>query len=191
MKVITVVSGLARSGTSLMMQMLAAGGLPILADEIRRPDENNPLGYFEFEPVKRLRQDSSWLGSAEGKAVKVVYLLLRHLPTTYTYRIILMRRPLPEVLASQRAMLQRSGRTGADVSDDRLAEIFRRQLAQLETWLQRQPHLAVLAVEYHDCLSQPASVARAVNQFLEGGLDERAMAAVVNPSLYRQRSSTR
>lgn len=188
---ITIVSGLARSGTSLMMQMLAAGGLPALADNLRPPDEDNPHGYFEFAPVKRLRQDSSWLIGAEGKAVKVIYLLLPDLPATYNYRIVLMKRPLPEVVASQRAMLQRAGRTGATIPDESLAGIFQQQLTQLEGWLANQPHMTALAVEYHECLSRPASVARAVNQFLGGTLNEQAMAAVVNQTLYRQRFGVR
>ena len=113
---ITVVTGLPRSGTSLMMQMLAAGGIPPLTDYQRKPDESNPRGYFEFEPVKRLRADRSWLDQAHGRAIKVIHLLLRELPTDgiYNYRVILMKRSIKEVLASQRVMLDRQGKTGAD-----------------------------------------------------------------------------
>src|SRR5438046_6429896 len=107
---ITVVSGLPRSGTSLMMQMLRAGGMPVRTDGFRKADEDNPRGYLEYEPVKRTREDSSWVSDAVGKAVKVVYLLLRDLPDGFDYRVILMRRSLREVLASQSAMLMRSGR---------------------------------------------------------------------------------
>src|ERR1022692_2693155 len=94
---VTVVSGIPRSGTSLMMQMLAAGGMPVLAGELRAPDEDNPRGYFEFEPVKRTKRDPAWLREAPGKAVKVVYLLLRDLPAGYDYRVIVMRRDLNDV----------------------------------------------------------------------------------------------
>ncbi len=113
---ITVVSGLPRSGTSLMMQMLVAGGLPALTDAVRSPDESNPRGYFEFEPVKRLRTDASWLEQARGRAVKIIHLLLRELPTDgrFQYRVLFLRRPLEEVIASQSAMLARAGKASAE-----------------------------------------------------------------------------
>ena len=98
--VITIVSGLPRSGTSLMMQMLEAGGMPVLTDGIRDADEDNPRGYYELEAVKRTKDDPAWLHGAPGKVVKMIYLLLYDLPTTYNYRIIFMRRPLSEVVAS-------------------------------------------------------------------------------------------
>ena len=102
---LTIVSGLPRSGTSLMMQMLQAGGLPAFTDRVRSADESNPRGYFEFEPVKRLRTDRSWLPQARGHAIKIIHLLLRELPLdgSLVYRIVFMQRPLEEVLASQRA----------------------------------------------------------------------------------------
>jgi hypothetical protein len=106
---ITVVSGLPRSGTSLMMQMLAAGGLPPLTDNLRDADESNPRGYFEFDPVKRLRSDRSWLDQARGHAVKIIHVLVRELPADgqFHYRLLLMKRPMEEILASQRALLER------------------------------------------------------------------------------------
>jgi len=185
---ITVVSGLPRSGTSLMMQMLSAGGLPILSDGIRAPDDDNPRGYYEFEPVKKTRQDTSWLRLAAGKAVKMVHLLLRDLPPSHEYRVILLNRDLDEVLASQRTMLERSGKKGADLPPERLAAVFRQQLTQLDSWLAQQPNFRVLKVSHRECIQNPASVASAVNQFLDGGLDETAMAAVIDPELYRQRA---
>src|SRR5450432_3057856 len=110
---ITVVSGLPRSGTSLMMQMLAAGGMPLLTDQIRAPDQDNPRGYFEFERVKQIKRDQAWLGSAVGKAVKIIHLLLYDLPPNRNYRVIFMRRNIEEVLISQRKMLQRTARQPA------------------------------------------------------------------------------
>jgi len=112
---ITIVSGLPRSGTSLMMQMLAAGGLPPLTDGERTSDESNPRGYYEYEPVKRLRTDRSWLPQAQGRVVKIIHLLLRELPVEgqFQYRVILMKRPIEEILASQRAMLQRASKAAA------------------------------------------------------------------------------
>jgi hypothetical protein len=187
MSFITIVSGLPRSGTSMMMQMLEAGGLPALTDGVRAPDRDNPRGYFEFEPVKRTRQDTSWVAQARGKAVKMVYPLLRYLPPGYQYRVIMMRRDVKEVVGSQRAMLEHSGRTGAGVSDERMAAIFVEEMKSIGAWLSQQPGFDVLEVDYGDCLLSPPSVAARVNRFLGGVWDERGMAATVDARLYRQR----
>ncbi|MES1260864.1 MAG: sulfotransferase [Acidobacteriota bacterium] len=183
---VTIVSGLPRSGTSLMMQMLAAGGIPLLTDGIRPPDEDNPRGYFEFEPVKSTKKDSSWLREASGKAVKMVYLLLRDLPSSHDYRVILMRRELHEVIASQRAMLRRLGRAGADVGDERLAAIFEEQMKSIAAWLGGQENCALLEVNYRDCIQSPMAAAHGIDEFLGGGLDVPKMAAAVDVSLYRR-----
>lgn len=188
---ITVVSGLPRSGTSLMMQMLAAGGMPVLTDSVRAADEDNPRGYLEFEPVKGLARDAGWVAEAEGKAVKVICVLLRELPADYQYRVILMQRDLREVVASQRAMLERSGREGAAVGDQRLLEIFGNEMRDLNTWLASQGNFEVLEVSYLECLRKPGRAARKVAAFLGAGLysvalDAEAMAAAVDISLYRQ-----
>ena len=188
---VTIVSGLPRSGTSLMMQMVAAGGMPVLTDGVRQADEDNPRGYFEFEPVKRTKADAGWVEDAEGKAVKMVYLLLKDLPDTHAYRVILMQRDLTEVVASQKAMLARLGRTGADVGDDRMAAIFEEQLHSTGLWLRAQTNFAVLEVRHRDCIETPAEVAVSVNVFLGGGLDEAAMASVVDPLLYRRSARKR
>ena len=184
---ITIVSGLPRSGTSLMMQMLAAGGIPPLTDNLRPADESNPRGYFEFEAVKRLRSDRSWLDQARGHAVKIIHALVRELPVDgqFHYRLVLMKRPIEEILASQRAMLEREGKTSADEAT--LAKIFRAQLDQLEKWLAEQPAFSFLAVDYHRLLKEPLAVAREVNAFLQQNLNLEAMAAVVDPALYHQR----
>jgi len=186
---ITVVSGLPRSGTSLMMQMLHAGGLPALTDGLRAADENNQRGYFEYEPVKRLRSDRSWLPQARGQAVKIIHLLLRDLQLdgSLQYRIVFMQRPLDEVLSSQRAMLQREGKAGADPAV--LKKAFESQLAQLDTWLAAQPFIAVMRVPYHQVVQQPQSVAEALTGFLGLGLDTAAMVRAVDPALHRQRGS--
>ena len=185
---ITVVSGLPRSGTSLMMQMLAAGGLPALTDAVRAPDESNPRGYLAFEPVKRLRTDQSWLGHAQGKAVKIIHLLLRELPTDgrFAYRIIFMQRPIEEVLASQRVMLERQGRKSAE--DGALSKIYQSQLSQLHQWLATQSCFHTLAMEYHRVLAEPLASAKEIDAFLGRGLDVAAMSKIVDPILYRQRT---
>jgi len=184
---VTVVSGLPRSGTSLMMQMLHAGGLPTLTDGVRAADENNLRGYHEYDPVKRLRADNRWLPQARGHAVKVIHLLLRELllDGSLRYRIVLMQRPIDEVLASQRAMLQRDGRTGADPTV--LKKAFEAQLAQLDAWLAAQSAMKVLSVSYPQLMREPLPVAEAVSRFLELPLDAAAMARSVDPALHRQR----
>jgi len=184
---ITVVSGLPRSGTSLMMQMLAAGGIPPLTDNLRAVAESNPHGYFEFDPVKRLRSDRSWLDQARGHAVKIIHVLVRELPADgqFNYRLLLMKRPIEEILASQRAMLEREGKASADEAT--LAEIFQSQLEQLEQWLVAQPAFSFLAVDYHRVLKERLEIAREVNAFLQADLNLEAMAAAVDPVLYRQR----
>ncbi|MEP6810925.1 MAG: sulfotransferase family protein, partial [Chthoniobacterales bacterium] len=184
---ITVVSGLPRSGTSLMMQMLAAGGIPPLTDHQRLADESNPRGYFEFDAVKRLRSDQSWLEQARGHALKIIHLLLRELPTDrgFEYRVVFMRRPLAEVLASQRAMLERAGKTAAD--DAVLAKAFAAQIEQAREWLAAAPGVSVLHLEHHDLFENSSAAADRVNAFLGGNLNVAAMLPVIDPALYRQR----
>jgi hypothetical protein len=183
---VTVVSGLPRSGTSMMMQMLVAGGMPALCDAGRAADEDNPRGYHELEAVKHTRRDLSWLLQAPGKAVKVVHLLLYDLPADRAYRVVLMRRDLREVVASQRVMLRRRGQPGAALSDEQLAATFAAQMRQVEGWLARQTHFRFLPAPYAEVVARPAEWAVRVNGFLGGGLDTMAMAAAVEGSLYRQ-----
>ena len=90
--VVTIVSGLPRSGTSMMMKMLEAGGIELLIDRVRVADADNPKGYYEFERVKQIETDQAWLPEAQGKAVKMISALLRHLPADCRYRIIFMER---------------------------------------------------------------------------------------------------
>jgi Sulfotransferase domain len=184
---ITIVSGLPRSGTSLMMQMLNAGGLPALTDEKRAADESNPRGYFEFEPVKTLRANQAWLAGARGRAVKIIHILLRELPTDgrFTYRVILMKRSLEEILASQRAMLQRQGKKSAD--EAALRKIFQQQLLETESYLATHPQFSLLSIDYHDVVESPLTCAKKVQSFLDRDLNAEAMARVVDPALYRER----
>jgi hypothetical protein len=184
---VTIVSGLPRSGTSLMMQMLQAGGLPLLTDGQRTPDASNPRGYFEHEAVKQGRNDLSWLEQAGGKAVKVIHLLLPHLPAPRNYRVIFMVRNLEEVIASQRAMLQQQGRPAATLTDAALAGVFEKQLATVRQWLAEQPHFRVHYVNHRDVIAQPEAAAEQINLFLGGNLAVTRMVAAVNPELYRQR----
>jgi hypothetical protein len=184
---VVVVSGLPRSGTSMMMQMLDAGGLPVLTDNERKPDEDNPKGYYEFEAVKTTKQDPSWLRDAAGTVVKMVYRLLYDLPSDRRYAVVFMKRDLEEVIKSQEVMLDRAGKSGGALDDDRLREIYDRQLAEARDWLSGRQNFDVLYVDYHDVLTDATSVAARLNAFLGGSLDEAAMAAVPDQSLYRNR----
>ncbi len=184
---IVIVSGLPRSGTSLMMQMLQAGGMPLLIDDRRPADADNPNGYWEYEPVKRLQQDNSWMHQAEGQAVKVVSALLPYLPPQYTYKIIFMQRPMPEVLASQATMLERRGAPSGQAEEQTLGTVFAQHLDYTERWLAMQQHMTMLPVHYHETIIDPAVMARRVAQFLDLPLAVEEMARAVDPRLYRQR----
>lgn len=183
---VIVVTGLPRSGTSLMMQMLAAAGVPVLTDSARAADDDNPRGYLEFAPVKAIARDASWLARARGKAVKIVAPLLPHLRDGERYAAIWMERNLEEVLASQATMLERSGRAVGD--DDRvLRRAYERQVDDARADLQRLG-ASVLSVDYARSIAQPDDTAEQVCDFLGGGLDIGAAAATVEPLLYRHRS---
>jgi hypothetical protein len=185
---VTVVSGLPRSGTSMVMKMLEAGGVPVLTDDLRRPDESNPRGYYEFERVKKLREgDHAWLPSARGKAVKVVSALVEYLPDAYAYKVIFVQRNLAEILASQRQMLSALGATRDTVSDEKLAGLFQEHLARVEAWLARRPNMQVLFVNYNQILADPLEQLERIRQFLGLPLDTRGMAQIIDPGLYRQR----
>ncbi len=184
---VTIVSGLPRSGTSMMMQMIDKGGFPALKDEIRVADEDNPKGYYEFEPVKKTKEDPSWLEKAGGTVVKMVYRLLYDLPAEYNYRIVYMRRKLEEVIASQNVMLERSGKEGGGIPDDKLLTVFRAEIDKSNKWLAEQPHFEILYINYNEMIANPAPQVAKINEFLGGGLDTEAMMAVVDPTLYRQK----
>ena len=185
---IIIVSGLPRSGTSMMMKMLAAGGVPVLTDAIRRADDDNPEGYFEFERAKQLdKGDTSWLPEAQGKAVKIISALLLHLPEMYAYRVIFMERDIAEVLASQRKMLERRAAPNT-VSDEKMAAAFRKHLDRVRTELAQRPNCAVLYVQYRDVLGNTAEQALRVQTFLGRALNLDQMGSAVKAQLYRNRS---
>jgi hypothetical protein len=185
---VTIVSGLPRSGTSMMMRMLETGGMPVITDAIREADVDNPRGYYEFEPAKKTKDDPSWLDSAGGKAVKMVYQLLYDLPADRRYRVLFMRREMDEVLVSQRKMLARLGRDDGGIADEKMSALFRSQLAKFEAWAASQPHLTILDVDYNRMVTDPLPLAESVSAFLGGSLDVQAMASVVEPDLYRNRA---
>jgi Sulfotransferase domain len=184
---ITIVSGLPRSGTSMMMQMLDAAGIPIVKDDIRTPDDDNPRGYYEFERVKQIEHDQEWLEDAQGKAVKMISALLNHLPARYNYRIIFMRREMGEILASQKVMLARRQQDTDKVGDEKMAQFFDVHLRQIQAWLATQPNIQVLYVHYGEMMADPRGQAARINQFLGGKLDVEKMSSVVDHQLYRER----
>ena len=186
--VITIVSGLPRSGTSMMMKVLEAGGMEIVTDNLRTADEDNPKGYYELEDVKALKDgDDSWIVGAPGKAVKVISSLLEYLPSNYKYKIIFMRREIAEILASQKQMLIRRGEpSGGD--DQQMAEMFQEHLKRVRVWLANQPHMDVRYVDYNKLMGDPDPEIKAVAEFL--GLTENldTMLAVPDKKLYRQKA---
>ena len=182
---VIVVSGLPRSGTSLMMQMLDAGGVPVYTDKLRTADENNPKGYYEHDAVKNLRKDKRWLTEASGKSVKVISQLLPLLPAKYNYKVIVMIRDLSEVVQSQHKMLVRLGKKKEDTYPARLEMIFKNQVLKANEWLKTNYNAAYLYVNYKDVIENPNEIAEKVNQFLGKDLDVEKMAAVVDKSLYR------
>lgn len=184
---VTIVSGLPRSGTSMMMRMLTEGGIPPLIDNIRKPDEDNPMGYFEFEPVKKTKDDPSWLNQAPGKVVKLVYRLLYDLPAGFSYRVVFMRRKLEEVIKSQEVMLERSGKAGGKLSDEQLINMFRSEMTKCENWMKSQPNFKFVNLDYNEMVNSPTSLVQTLNDFLGGDLNTQAMLEVVDPNLYRQR----
>ncbi len=184
---ITIVSGFPRSGTSMMMQMLEAGGLPVVTDNLRRPDENNPKGYYEYERVKKIKKDSSWLVTCRGKAVKMVSMLLYHLPGDYRYKVIFMRREMNEILASQKVMLNRLGRDEADVGNEEMARHFEKHLRKIEEWLVERHNIQVIYVHYNEVAENPREMTQLVNRFMDEKLDVAKMIRIVDKSLYRQR----
>lgn len=186
---IVVVSGLPRSGTSLMMRMLEKGGLEVVTDHVRAADEDNPGGYFEIERVKQLpKGDVDWLDEAAGKAIKVISALLASLPSGHRYQVILMNRALDEVLASQSKMLARRA-VPAAVDDGRLRRLFEEHMVQIRAWLAERPGFEVLEIDYNRLLSDPEPEIARLQAYLGRQLDGTSMAAAIDPRLYRNRAS--
>lgn len=185
---VVIVSGLPRSGTSMAMKMLEAGGMELVVDDIRTADEDNPKGYYEDERVKDLAglEDTTWFRAARGKVIKVVSSLLNHLPPDNVYKVVFMRRNLHEVLASQAKMLDRRGEASQTDDEDLLA-MYERHLEKVEFQLRFRPNFDALYVDYPNVVSDPAGEARRIADFIGGSLDVVRMAGAVDGSLYRNR----
>jgi hypothetical protein len=186
--VITIVSGLPRSGTSLMMQMLAAGGMTLLSDFKRQADADNPRGYCEWEPAKLLPKEPHRIDQAEGKVVKVISQLLMSIPEGRQYKVIFMERPLSEVLASQEEMLRRRG-TWDSVTQELMTAAFEEHLTEVKAWFLTRPDINVFTLPYKRVLKEPRAISQALKDFLAIDLNVEAMAQQVDLSLYRNRGS--
>jgi len=187
-KPVYIVSGLPRSGTSMMMKMLSSGGLPVVMDSIRQADEDNPNGYFEIELSKKLKDgEINWVYEASGKVVKVISYLLEYLPKDLNYQVIFMEREIKEILASQHKMLERRNEKSL-ITDEEMTAQYNDHLRSVKYWLPRQPNIRVLYVSYNSMLNQPEELCASIVNFLELPLDVNAMRTVPNPSLYRNRS---
>jgi len=176
-----VVSGLPRSGTSLLMGALAAGGLPIVSDGIRKPDQHNTNGYFEYEPVKKLSEDAGWLFEHRGHAVKIIYRLLYFLPPELPCVVLFMERSLSEVVASQNKMLGKADEPGRWVS------LFKKELDKVKRWVSRQTNIRLLEISHRELIRQPPQTFTSLTEVLDLPLDVEAMTATVKPELYRER----
>lgn len=185
---ITIVSGLPRSGTSLMMQMLAAGGMPVLSDGERRADVDNPRGYLEWERIKQLPKDPACIAEAEGRVVKVISFLLLSLPDNHEYRVIFMERPLREVLASQEKMQRHRGTVNPVGDNGLIASGFEKNLRAVYAWLDSKAYVKTLRVPYREVLRDAETIARNLTQFLGIELNVPAMSAQVDSTLYRNRA---
>jgi hypothetical protein len=187
---VIVVSGLPRSGTSMMMRMLEAGGVAPFTDGERTADIDNPEGYYEYRRVMELEKDPdrSWVRQARGRALKVISFLLRHLPHDNVYRIVYMRRNLDEVLTSQDKMLDRLGNAAPGADLEAMKEAYRNDIVSARLYARKQPNMEMLEVHYAETVADPVATARTVNAFLGGGLDEAKMAAAVKAQLYRNRA---
>ena len=186
-KTIIVVSGLPRSGTSMMMKMLMEGGVPAVSDSIRSADEDNPNGYFEFEPVKQLSEgENKWLSDANHKVVKIVSALLEYLPASHHYKILFMERDIEEILASQHKMLNRRMEE-SKISDIEMESQFRKHLAELKFWLARQPNMDVLFVDYNRLMANPDDFCPKIADFIGIPVNQAKMRSVPNARLYRNR----
>jgi len=185
---IIIVTGLPRSGTSMMMKMLEAGGIEVVTDNVRTADEDNPKGYYEFEKVKKLKEDSSWLPEVKGKAVKMASELLYDLPDDYQYKLIFMRRDIDEILASQRKMLKRQGKEDS-FDDAEMKAVYTKHLNEVTSWLTNKANMDVIYINYNETISDPQTQAELIDDFLGGGLNIKEMVSVVDENLYRNRKN--
>lgn len=177
-----IVSGLPRSGTSAMMQMLQMGGADILTDGKREADISNPKGYYELESVKSMAQNADWLKGINGKTIKIISHLLPYLPPENEYKIIFMERDISEVMMSQQKMLGKSAKDGYPVM---LSKTLTEQVIKIKKWLERQPNIEVLYVEYSNLINNPKGYAQEIEEFTKQEFDKDKMIMAIDKDLYR------
>ncbi len=184
---IIIVSGLPRSGTSLLMQMMEAGGYEIVKDELRGADIDNPKGYYEFEKTKALNKDASWVPECRGKVIKIVSPLLRYLPLTEDYDIIFIKRNLDEVLASQKKMMARRKSDDGGISDEKMKQYFEDHLRTVESWFKQHRNFNSLFLQFDELIQQPEWAAEKLSEFLgiKPSSNIQKMTACVDKKLYR------
>ena len=189
---IVVVSGLPRSGTSMLMKMLESGGMEILSDSERAADIDNPKGYFEYGRIKDLEKetDKSYIREGRGKVLKVISFLIKDLPDDNDYRVIFMRRDLDEVLASQNKMIHRLGTTDTTATEAAMKEAYRNDIVRTRLLCRNRPNFELIEIGYKPTIEDPAATARSVNAFVGGHLNEAAMREAVDGSLYRNRGKS-
>lgn len=173
----------------MMMQMLKAGGVEIETDNIRKSDINNPMGYYELEKVKKMREDSSWLETSQGKTIKIISSLLVHLPNSLAYQVVFMRRALSEVIASQKAMISKLGNEDPNIDEALLIQKYELHIKNIKKWLDLQKNMDVLYVNYKDVVTDPVEHSKQIDHFIHIDLNIDAMANAVTKKLYRQQQS--
>ncbi len=186
---IFIVSGLPRSGTSMMMHMLKAGGVKILEDKTREPDEHNPNGYYEYEFASKLPEGNvDWLEKAEGKAVKVLSFYIQHLPAKYEYKVIFMERNYDEIVKSQQKIALEEGKKPHKKEIKMMIDYFRSHVKQIKEWIRLRPNFIILSLSYNEIVNDPDQFLSTIGEFLELELNEEKMSKVVDKKLYNQRS---
>lgn len=190
-KTFVLVSGLPRSGTSLMMQMLVAAGMDAITDERRVADEDNPKGYFEWEHIKKIGDQPELLNKEEydGKVLKTISMLLKKMPQEHDYKVIFMVRPVQEIAASQTKMINRLGTAGAELEEVDLIRGLRDHRDKSLAWLRTAKHMDFIKVRYPQLMSQPEEVIAEITDFLGSDFlkEPQEMISAIDQSLYRNR----
>jgi len=188
---VIIVSGLPRSGTSMMMQMLDHAGIEIYTDKIREADSNNPKGYYEHNNVKSLRRNKRWVAESMDKAVKVISNFIPHLPLIYNYKIIFMERDLDEILTSQREMLMKLG--AKDRHEEYPLQVmnsFKKSRDKSKLWASKQSNIEMIEVAYSDVIDNPFEEALRISEFLDHRVTPEDLIKPIDTKLYRQRKKT-
>jgi hypothetical protein len=175
-----------------MMKLLEKAGLPILTDNVRAADTDNEGGYYEYEPVKWMKEgDNSWMKNAVGKGVKIISHLLPNLPPDYNYKVVFMTRDLREVIASQDAMLKnRDENEEKPIDEGNLVQIFAEHVEKVRDWMASQANIEAVYVNYNELVKEPVEQLKKLESLLNLKLNAADIIAEINPAYYRQRLSS-